>query len=84
MGNQFPAFYKNRDALVAAYLINPQVVTDSQTRYLDVDSRFGSDYGRVIPLDRTAIPAATPVQVITGLDREAALGWYSKALTSTR
>ena len=91
MGNQFPGFYKNPeavtymwDALVTAYLIDPKIVTASEIKYLDVDSQFGVQYGRVITLDRTLAPEATPVQVMTGVNKERAWELYRKALTSKR
>ena len=88
LGNLYPAFNKNPnaiayiwDALVSAYLIDPRVVTASQTMFLDVDSRFGKNYGAVIPLDRSVAPNATPVQVMKRLDRERAWRIYKTALT---
>jgi inosine-uridine nucleoside N-ribohydrolase len=89
MGNQFPAFNKNPDAvtylwdaLVAAYLIDEGVVAASEMKYLDVDTRFGPDYGAVIALDRELAPGATPVQVMTKLDRARAWKLYKAALTA--
>ena len=88
MGNQYPAFNTNPDGitylwdtLVAAYLIDKSIVTSSDTKYLDVDARFGPDYGAVIPLDRELAPNATPVQVMTGLDHAKAWTLYKTALT---
>jgi inosine-uridine nucleoside N-ribohydrolase len=88
MGNQYPAFNTNPDGitylwdtLVAAYLIDKSIVTSSDTKYLDVDARFGPDYGAVIPLDRELAPSATPVQVMTGLDHAKAWTLYKTALT---
>ena len=89
MGNQFPAFNKNPDAvaylwdaLVAAYLIDESVVTSSDMKFLDVDARFGPDYGAVIALHRELAPGATPVQVMTKLDRAKAWELYKTALTA--
>jgi inosine-uridine nucleoside N-ribohydrolase len=63
MGNRFPGFNKNPDAvtymwdaLVSAYLLDPSIVTATQSRYLDVDARFGPAYGAVTALDRTLAP----------------------------
>lgn len=88
MGNQFPAFNKNPeavtylwDALVAAYLIDESIVTASRTVFLDVDSRFGKNYGAAVRLDRKLAPGATPVEVMTGLDRSKAWALYKSALT---
>lgn len=89
MGNQFPAFNKNPDAvtylwdaLVAAYLIDEGIVTASERMFLDVDTRFGPDYGAVIALDRELAPGATPIQVMTKLDRAKAWELYKTALTA--
>ncbi|HYI97009.1 MAG TPA: nucleoside hydrolase [Bryobacteraceae bacterium] len=91
MGSQFPGFYKNPeavtymwDALVAAFLIDPTLATTSETKYLDVDTQFGAGYGRVIRLERTIAPMATPVQVMMGIDIERTRELYRQALTSTR
>lgn len=88
MGNLYPGFNKNPnavtymwDALVSAYLIDPRVVTASETMFLDVDSRFGKNYGAVIALDRSVAPDATPVQVMKRLDRERAWRIYKTGLT---
>ena len=89
MGNQFPAFNKNPDAvtylwdaLVAAYLIDEGIVIASERMFLDVDTRFGPDYGAVIALDRELAPGATPIQVMTKLDRAKAWELYKTALTA--
>ena len=91
MGNQFPGFYKNPeavtymwDALVAAFLLDPKIATANETRYLDVDVQFGPGYGRVIPLDKMLAPMATPVQVMTGINVQRARELYRQALTSIR
>ena len=52
-------------------------------KFLDVDARFGPDYGAVIALDRELAPDATPVQVMTELDRAKAWELYKTALTAT-
>ena len=62
-------------------LIDPAVVSGSDRMFLDVDSRYGSGYGAVIPLDRAIAPDATPVQVMKGLDRDKAWRIYKAALT---
>lgn len=56
------------DVLAAAYLVDPGFVTKRETRYLDVDSSFGKNYGAVIALDRALAPDATPVEVMLDLD----------------
>jgi inosine-uridine nucleoside N-ribohydrolase len=87
MGNRYPAFNKNPDAvtymwdaLVSAYLLDASIVTDKQSRHLDVDTRFGPDYGAVTPLDRTLAPDATPVEVVRNVDRAKAWALYKAAL----
>jgi inosine-uridine nucleoside N-ribohydrolase len=87
MGNRFPGFNKNPDAvtymwdaLVSAYLLDPSIVTATQSRYLDVDARFGPAYGAVTALDRTLAPGATPLQVVMNIDRAKAWTLYKAAL----
>jgi len=84
----FPAFVTNPsatallwDELAAGYLIDPSFVTESQSMYLDVDTRFSKDYGRVIPLDRSLAPDATPVQVMLNLDSAKIFAMYKDLLT---
>ena len=90
MGNQFPAFNTNPDAvtylwdaLVSAYLIDPAIFAAGNRKYIDVDTRFGPGYGGVIPLDRTLAPEATPVRVMMELDRGKVWRIYKAALTET-
>jgi inosine-uridine nucleoside N-ribohydrolase len=88
LGNRYPGFLKNPnasaylwDALAAAYLLDPGYVTRSETRYLDVETRWGERYGAVIPLDRDVAPGATPVKVMLALDFERVFQLYKKLLT---
>ncbi len=69
------------DELAAGYLIDPSFVTKSESLYLDVDTSFSADYGRVVPLDRKLAPEATPVQVMLDLNVERAFGMYKELLT---
>ena len=87
-GTRFPGFYQHADAvgylwdeLATGYLIDPGIVTKSETAHLDVDTKFGPGYGAVIPLDRTLAPEATPVEVMTKLDVERAFKLYKGLLT---
>ena len=84
----FPGFLTNGsasaylwDELAAGYLIDPSFVTASEQTYLDVDTRFAKDYGRVIPLDRKLAPEATPVRVMLNLDAAKAFAMYKDLLT---
>ncbi len=84
----FPGFLTNPsatallwDELAAGYLIDPSFVTQSRSMYLDVDTRFSKDYGRVIPLDRKLAPEATPVKVMLNLDSGKAFAIYKELLT---
>lgn len=54
----------------------------SQRRYLDVDTRFGPDYGAVVPLDRALVPDATPVEVMLEPDAERAFSLYRDRMTA--
>ena len=67
LGNRYPAFLKKPDAtgymwdsLAAAYLLDPDFVTKSESRYLDVQTTWGQFYGSTVPLDRRVAPNATP------------------------
>src|ERR1035438_4673666 len=58
LGNRYPAFLKKPDAtgymwdsLAAAYLLDPEFVTRSESRYLDVLTTWGQFYGSTVPLD---------------------------------
>src|ERR1035441_2345247 len=59
LGNRYPGFLKKPDAtgnmwdsLAAAYLLDPDFVTRSESRYLDVLTTWGQFYGLTVPLDR--------------------------------
>jgi len=87
-GTRYPGFYAHPDAvaylwdeLAAAYLIDPGFVTRSESRYLDVDTRFGPRYGAVMALDRALAPAATPVDVMLTLDFPRVFKLYKELLT---
>jgi inosine-uridine nucleoside N-ribohydrolase len=87
-GNRYPGFYQHPEALAylwdelaAAYLIDPRFVTAKESRYLDVDTRFGASYGAVVPLDRELAPEATPVDVMRKLDFERIFALYKDLLT---
>ncbi|HZY60530.1 MAG TPA: nucleoside hydrolase [Candidatus Binataceae bacterium] len=88
LGNRYPAFYKNPnatafmwDSLAAAYLIDPDFVTRYETRYLDVETIWRQFYGSTVPLDRRAVPDATPVTVMFGLDFHRVFALYKDRLT---
>jgi purine nucleosidase len=88
LGNRYPGFYKNPnavgymwDSLAAAYLIDPDFVTRYETRYLDVRTEWGQFYGSTVPLDRRAVPEATPVTTMLGLDFRRAFSLYKERLT---
>jgi inosine-uridine nucleoside N-ribohydrolase len=88
LGIRYPGFYKNPnatvymwDTLAAAYLIDPEFVTRYETRYLDVRNDWGPFYGSTVPLDRRAVPDATPVTTMLGLDFRRAFSMYKDRLT---
>jgi inosine-uridine nucleoside N-ribohydrolase len=90
LGNRYPGFLKKPDAtafmwdsLAAAYLLEPDFVTRSESRYLDVLTTWGQFYGSVVPLDRRVAPAATPVTVMLGLDFKRVFGLYKDRLIRT-
>jgi inosine-uridine nucleoside N-ribohydrolase len=88
LGNRYPAFLKKPDAtgymwdsLAAAYLLDPDFVTKSESRYLDVQTTWGQFYGSTVPLDRRVAPNATPVTVMLGLDFKRVFALYKDRLT---
>jgi purine nucleosidase len=88
LGNRYPAFLKNPnataymwDSLAAAWLIDPEFVTRYETRYQDVQTAWGQFYGSTVPLDRRAVPDATPVTVMFGLDFKRVFTLYKERLT---
>ena len=87
-GTRYPAFYQHPEAvgylwdeLAAGYLIDPAIAGAPQLRYLDVETRFGPDYGAVTGLNRRLAPEATPVEVMTKLDVPRAFRLYKELLT---
>jgi len=89
-GNGFPGFYKNPNAsgflwdeLAAAYLIDPAIVTRSETRYLDVETTFGPRYGATLPVNAPSAPGATAVEVMLDPDVDRVVNLYRKLLAQT-
>jgi len=88
LGNRYPGFLKKPDAtgylwdsLAAAYLLDPEFVTRSESRYLDVQTSWGQFYGSTVPLDRRVAPSATPVTVMFGLDFKRVFALFKDRLT---
>jgi inosine-uridine nucleoside N-ribohydrolase len=88
LGNRYPGFLKDPkatgymwDSLAAAYLLDPEFVTKSEVRYLDVQTNWGRFYGSTAPLDRRVAPGATPVDVMLGLDFKRVFALYKDRLT---
>ncbi|HEY1493318.1 MAG TPA: nucleoside hydrolase [Candidatus Solibacter sp.] len=87
LGNRYPGFLKKPDAigfmwdsLAAAYLLDPDFVTKSESRYLDVQTTWGQFYGSTTPLDRRASPNSTPVTVMLDLDFRRVFALYKDRL----
>uniref|UniRef100_Q029F1 Inosine/uridine-preferring nucleoside hydrolase n=1 Tax=Solibacter usitatus (strain Ellin6076) TaxID=234267 RepID=Q029F1_SOLUE len=87
LGNRYPGFLKKPDAigfmwdsLAAAYLLDPDFVTKTESRYLDVQTTWGQFYGSTTPLDRRATPTATPVTVMLDLDFKRVFALYKDRL----
>ncbi len=85
----YPAFLSNHpqpaflwDELAAGYLIDASFAAKPESMFLDVDTKFSADYGRVIRLDRKLAPDATPVQVMLGLNAPKAYAMYRDLLMS--
>jgi len=90
LGNRYPGFLKKPDAvgymwdsLAAAYLLDPEIVTKIESRFLDVQTTWGLFYGSTVPLDRRVAPAATPVIVALGLDFKRVFALYKERLTKS-
>ena len=89
LGKRFPGYLKKADAvgymwdtLAAAYVLDPEFVTKSESRYMDVQSAWGQFYGSTVPLsDRRVAPDATPVSVMLGLDFKRVFALYKDRLT---
>jgi len=88
LGNRYPGFYRHPDGvtflwdcLPAAYLIDPSIVTRSETQHLDVITAWGKFYGATQPLDRRVAPDATPVTVMLSLDSKRMWSLYKTLLT---
>jgi len=74
-GMRYPGFLKNPNAtgflwdeLAAAWPLDTGFATQSETAWLDIDTRFGKTYGATVSLDRRMAPDATPVRVMLDLD----------------
>jgi inosine-uridine nucleoside N-ribohydrolase len=88
-GNGYPGFLKNPgaegklwDEMAAAVLIAPSLVMKSSTKYLDVSTTFGPQYGATTALDPKLYPEATPVRVIETVDVPRTFAIYEAALTA--
>lgn len=88
LGNRYPGFLKHPeaaaymwDSLAAAYLLDPEFVTKSETQYLDVQTAWGQSYGSTVPLDRRVAPDATPVSVMLEPDFQRVFAFYKDRLT---
>jgi inosine-uridine nucleoside N-ribohydrolase len=88
-GLRYPGFVKNPNAtgflwdeLAAAWLLDTGFVTQSDTEWLDIDTRFGKTYGATVPLERRLAPGATPVRVMLDLDYPRLWTLYKRLLTA--
>jgi inosine-uridine nucleoside N-ribohydrolase len=89
LGKRYPGYLKKADAvgymwdtLAAAYLLDPDFVTKSESRYMDVQSAWGKFYGSTVPLaDRRVAPEATPVNVMLSLDFKRVFALYKDRMT---
>jgi inosine-uridine nucleoside N-ribohydrolase len=88
LGNRYPGFLKKPDAtayfwdsLAAAYVIDPAILSKSETRPLDVIKTENKWYGATLPLNRRAVPDATPVIMATGVDFPRFWAIYKDRLT---
>ncbi len=89
LGDGWPGFNKKPnatrhiwDALVAAYIIEPSIVTKSEVKYLDVITAKGANYGGVNV--REGRKGETPVTVLTGLDFDKFFALFRRSLQSSR
>ncbi len=86
-GNRYPGFLQHPgasvplwDVLAAAWLLDPEFVTRSEMRYLDVQTSWGRFYGATIPLDRAQAPDATPVTLMLDLNTQRVFRLYRDLL----
>lgn len=84
-GTRGPKFLSNPaattfvwDALVAGYLIDPSIVTNSEKQYLNVITEFGPKYGAV---EISRVKKGTPVTVMTGLNYDKFFQLFKTLLT---
>ena len=87
LGVGWPGFNKNPnatryiwDALVAAFIIDPAVVTKSEVKYLDVVAAKGPNYGGVKV--REGKKGEAPVRVLTSLNFEKFFALFKHTLQS--
>ena len=87
LGDGWPGFNRNPkatryiwDALVAAYIIEPSIVTKSEEEYLDIITDKGSKYGGVRV--RKGKKGETPIKVLTGLDFDKFFSLLKRSLQS--
>ncbi len=88
-GNRYPGFLKNRkaesflwDELATAGLLNPRLITRTESAWLDVDTTFGPRYGAVKLFDKSPIPETTPTTVVLDMDFPKVFETYLAALTA--
>lgn len=64
------------DLLAAIIYLNPDLVTDVETRYLTVDDAPGIDSGRAVSWKENAPEGVRQVSIVTGLDVDAMWEYY--------
>lgn len=89
LGNNYPGFLQHPqavsymwDSLAAAYLLDPDVVTKSETKSLDVLTVWNRFYGATVPLETNVAPDATPVTVMLQPDFPRAYRLLKEKLTA--
>ena len=88
-GNRYPGFLKNPkaesflwDELATAGLLNPKLITRTESAWLDVDTTFGPRYGAVKSLNKAPLPTATPTIIVLDMDFPKVFETYVAALTA--
>ncbi|MDO5674410.1 MAG: nucleoside hydrolase [bacterium] len=58
------------DVLVAAALIDPDLITEERTLNIDVNTDYGLSYGQSLAYPKFSPPGTQPVRIITSIDEE--------------
>ncbi len=69
------------DTIATAILLDPTLVTESQDLWLDVDTVFGPDYGRVLGYAKNPPAGTQKAKVVLSIDQDRFWKLYTDLLT---